>query len=83
RVSIRERLPRLIRKYSSDSIQFIGISVDKSVVGWKKALIKDKPFWKQLIDNQAGLSFMELLKLNASPTIVVTDDQGVIIKQPV
>ncbi len=83
RVSIRERLPRLIRKYSSDSIQFIGISVDKSVESWKKALIKDKPFWKQLIDNQAGLSFMELLKLNAFPTIVVADDQGVIIKQPV
>jgi thiol-disulfide isomerase/thioredoxin len=67
----------LHKKYESKGVKIIGISIDKELSAWKKALKEENVPYLQLIDKYGYAS--NVFEVNAVPALFVINKDGVII----
>lgn len=84
-VPCRAAVPEMKRVYdtfNNKGFNIVGLSTDKSEVGWKKAIDVDKTLWDHTIDNldHAGKNIFDLKGI---PGYVLIDQKGRIIQMDI
>ena len=65
---------------NNPNIEFVSISADVNVAGWKKKLAEDNPAWKQFIVDKGTKSVLfEKYSINGIPRFMLIDKEGKII----
>jgi thiol-disulfide isomerase/thioredoxin len=78
------KLKELYQKFSKNGLEIIGLSTDKDVSAWNRALTQEKMPWVQLID--APIEFLnnetllDYFNIKAIPFYLIVNSKGVIIK---
>jgi peroxiredoxin len=80
----RKNNPTLAKIYSqwhAQGFEILGISLDKNVNNWKKAIMQDQLDWLQVIDVKALESAVaESYHVNAIPASFLIDKHGILVR---
>ena len=80
----RENNPRLAKIYSqwhAQGFEILGISLDKRVDNWKKAIMEDHLDWLQVIDVKALQSTVaDSYHVNGIPASFLMDKHGILVR---
>ncbi len=68
---------KLYKKFHSQGLNIIGVSTDRHMFFWKKALIQDSLPWLQLIDSSRQI--LKKYKVNRLPTMYLIDKDGRVV----
>lgn len=73
-------LVKLYDKYKAKGFEIFGVSLDQDWADWKKAIVKDKITWVQVIDN-GGWDAPTAIHwgINAIPTSYLIDQNGKLV----
>lgn len=71
-------LKRIYAKYKDKGFNIIGISSDKSILAWEKAITDDQTPWVHFIEDQGKL-FTNTFKLQAIPAYILVDNTSKMI----
>jgi peroxiredoxin len=69
----------LVKKYSADRLVVISVSNDKEESAWRDFVAKKGMSWPQYWD--ANQSITDLYQVNAFPTYILIDGEGVVIRR--
>jgi thiol-disulfide isomerase/thioredoxin len=73
-------LVRLYKKYQSDRVEFIGVSLDDNMDSWKRAVKNDGLTWPQVSELKKWDSrCVEDYKISAIPYSILLDEEGKIV----
>jgi peroxiredoxin len=73
-------LVKLYAKYKAKGFEIFSVSIDESPADWKKAIVKDKITWKQVIDTRGwNAPVIRNWGIEGIPTTYLIDKQGKII----
>ena len=75
-----KNLVKLYSKYKDKGFEILGVSLDDNRKNWKKAMVKDKITWKQVVDTD-GWDAIAALKwrVDALPSSFLIDKDGYVV----
>lgn len=75
-----KRLTKLYPKYRDKGFEILGVSIDDDAKDWKRAILKDKISWLQVMD-KGGWDSPSAVKwnLNAVPTSYLINKEGMLV----